>query len=146
MGQIGEFASKVQSRRQLLEEHGIDETALADGDQVDAALGALTGLIALEGRHSWVGRGKDAMLLPVPELPLRFERVPSRSIVSKVSRPADAPRAPNGDRPPCLCGCGGIPAGRNSRFMPGHDSRVNPATGQRWNGLSGPHSGAARRT
>ena len=24
---------------------------------------------------------------------------------------------------PCECGCGGIPAGRKSRFLPGHDAR-----------------------
>lgn len=133
MGRIGDFADKIQSRRQLLEEQGIDGSALVGGDQVDAALGALTGLIALEGRHSWVGQGKDAMLLPVPELPQRFERVPAVSPVSAARSAAPAPHPSNGDRPPCLCGCGGVPAERRSRFLPGHDNRVNPATGHRWN-------------
>lgn len=145
MGRIGDFADKVQTRRRLLEEQGIDETALVDGDQVDAALGALTGLIALEGQHSWVGRGKDAMLLPVPGLPDKFERVPALAPLEG-ARSAPVPPSPTSERPPCLCGCGGTPAGRNSRFLPGHDNRVNPATGQRWNGLAGPHSRAARRT
>jgi precorrin-8X/cobalt-precorrin-8 methylmutase len=36
-------------------------------------------------------------------------------------------------RPPCLCGCGLHPRGRHSRFMPGHDQRINPATGRRFN-------------
>jgi precorrin-8X/cobalt-precorrin-8 methylmutase len=37
------------------------------------------------------------------------------------------------DRPPCLCGCGAVPRGKHSRFMPGHDQRINPATGRRFN-------------
>lgn len=36
-------------------------------------------------------------------------------------------------RPPCLCGCGLYPRGARSRFMPGHDQRINPATGRRFN-------------
>jgi predicted nuclease with RNAse H fold len=74
-GRIGTFANKVQIRRQLLAQHEIDESLLIGADQVDAALGALTGLIALQGRHTWVGEGTDAMLLPVQELPDRFQRV-----------------------------------------------------------------------
>jgi hypothetical protein len=36
-------------------------------------------------------------------------------------------------RAPCRCGCGGVPRGKRSRFMPGHDQRINPETGQRFN-------------
>ncbi|MGB0094955.1 MAG: hypothetical protein WBP81_20775 [Solirubrobacteraceae bacterium] len=36
-------------------------------------------------------------------------------------------------RQPCLCGCGNFPLGKRSRFMPGHDQRINPATGRRFN-------------
>lgn len=43
-----------------------------------------------------------------------------------------APASTTG-RPPCLCGCGHYPRGRRSRFMPGHDQRINPATGRRFN-------------
>jgi colicin import membrane protein len=28
---------------------------------------------------------------------------------------------------PCECGCGGIPAGRKSRFIPGHDAKLHSA-------------------
>lgn len=31
--------------------------------------------------------------------------------------------AKSADRPPCLCGCGGFPAGRRSRYRPGHDAK-----------------------
>jgi hypothetical protein len=34
---------------------------------------------------------------------------------------------------PCLCGCGNFPRGKRSRFMPGHDERLNPATGRSFN-------------
>jgi hypothetical protein len=37
------------------------------------------------------------------------------------------------DRPPCRCGCGKYPRGKYSRFMPGHDQRIDPATGRRFN-------------
>jgi precorrin-8X/cobalt-precorrin-8 methylmutase len=40
--------------------------------------------------------------------------------------------APAG-RPPCLCGCGSYPRRASSRFMPGHDQRINPVTGRRFN-------------
>jgi precorrin-8X/cobalt-precorrin-8 methylmutase len=33
----------------------------------------------------------------------------------------------------CLCGCGNYPRGKRSRFMPGHDQRLNPDTGRRFN-------------
>jgi hypothetical protein len=134
VGRIGDFADKAKIRRQLLAEHGVDTELLVGLDQVDAALGALTGLIALEGRHSWVGYGTDAMLLPVQALPDKYGR-DHASAVPSASDGVSAPRPPIGERAACLCGCGGVPAGRRSRFMPGHDNRVNPATGRRWNEL-----------
>jgi hypothetical protein len=30
-------------------------------------------------------------------------------------------------RPPCQCGCGGTPKGKNARFLPGHDARYHSA-------------------
>jgi precorrin-8X/cobalt-precorrin-8 methylmutase len=41
--------------------------------------------------------------------------------------------AASGTRPPCVCGCGKYPRGKRSRFMPGHDQRINPETGTRFN-------------
>ena len=34
---------------------------------------------------------------------------------------------PKVDRAPCLCGCGGTPKGKKSRFIPGHDARYHAA-------------------
>ncbi|WP_457974587.1 DUF429 domain-containing protein [Arthrobacter sp. D1-17] len=119
-GRIGALAEKIPIRRQLLAEQGIDERVLIGADQVDAALGALTGLIALEGRHSWVGEGTDAMLLPVQELRARYLRAPAAPAVRSVGGTAHPPFPADEKRAPCLCGCGGTPAGRRSRFKPGH--------------------------
>lgn len=57
-------------RRAVLRDAGVAEHQLGTLDRVDAALGALTGLIALEHHHSAVGNPDEGMiLLPVPELP-----------------------------------------------------------------------------
>lgn len=44
---------------------------------------------------------------------------------------------PKGDRPPCLCGCGGVPSGRKSRFLPGHDARFYASQGKNGHGSKG---------
>jgi predicted nuclease with RNAse H fold len=57
-------------RRQVLSEHGVDPTILRGPDQVDAALAALTGLFALEGRFCAPGDPNEgAIVLPVLSLP-----------------------------------------------------------------------------
>jgi predicted nuclease with RNAse H fold len=61
---------KHEFRRQILHQRSVDATALATPDQIDAALAALTGLIALDGAHCVVGDPNEGMiLLPVPRLP-----------------------------------------------------------------------------
>ncbi|GHG50108.1 hypothetical protein GCM10012320_18410 [Sinomonas cellulolyticus] len=137
-GHIGEFTDKVRFRRQVLATQGIKESELAGADLVDAAVGALTGLIALEGAHTWVGEDRDAMLIPVRELHDRYERVPATPAHS--SRRETPRRVVDENRRECQCGCGGPPARPTSRFLPGHDNRINPATGQRWNGLPVRHT------
>lgn len=58
--------TKVAFRREVLHQQGIDEGALPNLDRVDAALAALTGTLALEGRCSTVGDADDGViLLPV---------------------------------------------------------------------------------
>ena len=57
-------------RRSTLDRAGIANRGLATADQVDAALGALTGLIALRGGHCAVGDPDEGViLLPVDRLP-----------------------------------------------------------------------------
>jgi predicted nuclease with RNAse H fold len=68
--------SKRRFRREVLERHGVDTTGLRTIDAVDAALAALTGVLALEGEPSFLGDpAEGVILLPVPELPTtRLER------------------------------------------------------------------------
>jgi alkylated DNA nucleotide flippase Atl1/predicted nuclease with RNAse H fold len=62
--------AKEQFRRRVLEQAGVRADQLRTLDHVDAALGALTGLIALNGGHTGVGSPDEGIiLLPVSELP-----------------------------------------------------------------------------
>lgn len=55
--------SKVAFRRAVLGAQGVDESALATLDQVDAALAALTGALALERRTTAVGDPEEGVIL-----------------------------------------------------------------------------------
>jgi predicted nuclease with RNAse H fold len=82
---------KVDMRRQVLRDCSIPEHKFHTPDQIDAALGALTGLIALDGGHSAVGDPDEGMiLLPVPALPLAplLKRGPQSTVAS----PSPTPR------------------------------------------------------
>jgi hypothetical protein len=90
---------KVEFRRRVLRERGIAEGQLPTPDQVDAALGALTGLIALMDGHDSVGDPDEGViLLPVPDVPqapLRRRGLPSRTPSRAApSRPSPSPRRP----------------------------------------------------
>jgi predicted nuclease with RNAse H fold len=62
--------SKEEFRRGVLRDAGVPEHELETLDLVDAGLGALTGLIALDGSHSAVGDPNEGMiLLPVGRVP-----------------------------------------------------------------------------
>jgi predicted nuclease with RNAse H fold len=57
--------TKRTFRRQVLRSSGVDEAALPTLDRVDAALAALTGMLALDGRFTTVGDpGEGVILLP----------------------------------------------------------------------------------
>jgi predicted nuclease with RNAse H fold len=72
---------KVQFRRRVLADRGIDTAGLRTGDAVDAAVAALTGLLALEGVFSTLGDPDEGVIVvpvrPVPSVPL--VRPPPRS-------------------------------------------------------------------
>jgi predicted nuclease with RNAse H fold len=66
-GRPAERKPKLAFRRRVLTSHGIDLAPLPTIDRVDAALAALTGLIALEGAWTAVGDPDEGMvLLPGP--------------------------------------------------------------------------------
>jgi predicted nuclease with RNAse H fold len=80
--------TKERFRRAILDQHGVREGVLTGTDQVDAALGALTGLIALHGGHSAVGDPDEGLIL----LPVRH--VPG----APLARPAALVQGPAGTR------------------------------------------------
>ena len=62
---------KEAFRRNLLRTAGVPQDRLKTPDRVDAALGALTGLIALENGHSAAGDPREGViLLPVASVPI----------------------------------------------------------------------------
>ena len=82
--------------------------------------------------EGWVlGAPAPGTHITVPPRPPR-ERAP-RSGPAASSAVTTIKPAASITRQPCLCGCGNFPRGKRSRFMPGHDQRINPATGRRFN-------------
>jgi predicted nuclease with RNAse H fold len=68
-GRVNPLKDKTSFRRQVLEDNRVDTSALVSLDQLDAALGALTGCIALHDGHSWVGDADEGALLLPASLP-----------------------------------------------------------------------------
>ena len=69
-GHLPGGVNKVLFRRRVLRDNGVDEACLPTLDRVDAALGALTGVIALAGSHSVLGDPDEGViLLPIPRVP-----------------------------------------------------------------------------
>jgi predicted nuclease with RNAse H fold len=66
--------TKVAWRREVLHTSGISDPALSNLDLVDAALGGLTGLLALEGNACWFGTPSEGVIV----LPCRAIDVPAR--------------------------------------------------------------------
>ena len=66
----GRDEPKATFRRQVLADHGVDPSSLRTVDAVDAALAALTGLLALAGDSCTVGDpAEGVILLPVRTVP-----------------------------------------------------------------------------
>ena len=82
-----------------------------------------------------VVRGEEGWVLGAPAPGTPIAPRPPRKSPSTLERGMQPVAAASGTdaRQPCLCGCGGFPRGKRSRFMPGHDQRINPATGRRFN-------------
>jgi hypothetical protein len=126
-GSIPALRDKPASRRQVLEDNGVSTTLLATVDQLDAALGALTGHIALAGGYSWVGDPDEgALLLPAALPTARLLRAEGGT--RKRAGPAGAfllpaPRRGKGEASSRVCGCG-CGAAVRSEFLPGHDAKL----------------------
>jgi predicted nuclease with RNAse H fold len=75
-------------RREALSAAGVDETSLKGNDQADAALCALTGLYALEGRFCWAGDPAEGVIvLPclASELAMRVPWASNRGLAMMAS-------------------------------------------------------------
>jgi len=120
-GHIGALKDKLPFRRGVLTNQGISLTRLPTVDRVDAALGALTGLIALENGHAWVGDADEgALLLPVALLPSKPLRRLVETRTEELIAPNSAEVVTNGERT-CGCGCGALVS---REFRPGHDAKL----------------------
>ena len=120
-GHIGALKDKLPFRREVLANHGIDLALLPTMDRVDAALGALTGLIALASGHSWVGDADEgALLLPVELVPkVRLSRLIDKQLAERVAtNPILSVMA---SERTCGCGCGALVS---REFRPGHDAKL----------------------
>jgi predicted nuclease with RNAse H fold len=113
--------TKREWRRSVLVAGGVDAAGLRSMDQVDAALAALTGLLALEGRFSAPGDPREGVIV-----------VPARSLPAHPYRRGVAPRRPR-EQPPlpglaaCACGDPACSALTAHEFAPGHDAKRKSA-------------------
>jgi predicted nuclease with RNAse H fold len=88
--------TKITFRRHVLRAHGVDDAVLPTVDRVDAALAALTGVLALEGTCTNVGDPDEGVImLPVATLPasplVRTKRRPRRRAPGPPARASGDP-------------------------------------------------------
>lgn len=104
-------------RREVLRSKGVEPGALRSADQVDAALAALTGLLALERRFSAPGDAKEGQIVVpaavLPAHPYRRGRA--------APRPDDQPSLPG--LAACSCGDPSCTKLTAKEFAPGHDAK-----------------------
>jgi predicted nuclease with RNAse H fold len=113
--------SKKAWRTGILRTQHVRVDGLRTGDQVDAALAALTGLMALDGHHfaPSLDPTEGAIVLPSWTAPMAF-------------RPcAEPPRDDQALFRYCACGCGS-PVGTSREFVAGHDGKLKSAL---WEGV-----------
>jgi predicted RNase H-like nuclease len=104
-------------RREVLATHRVDARVLRSGDQVDAALAALTGLFALERRFSAPGDPREGVIVvPVVTLPAHPYRRATRATPAN-----DQPALPGMSA--CRCGAPDCTAMTAREFAPGHDAK-----------------------
>jgi predicted nuclease with RNAse H fold len=109
---------KREFRTRVLRSQRVETDGLRSMDQVDAALAALTGLLALRGRHSALGDPREGVIvLPVSSLPAHpFRRCPE-------AKAADDVQVRFPGMTPCGCGDPACREMTSREFAPGHDAR-----------------------
>ncbi len=120
-----EGVSKREWRRAVLLKHGVDVGGLRSMDEVDAALAALTGLLALERRFSAPGDPREGQIVvPAASLPAH----PYRR-ARKAERSDEQPSLPGLGA--CACGDTACSALTAREFAPGHDAKRKSALWKR---------------
>jgi len=112
---------KGEWRRSVLRACGVEVGGLRSMDQVDAALAALTGSLALEGRFSAPGDPKEGVIV-----------VPARTLPAHPFRRGARPKPQIGQPPlpglaACACGDPSCTALTAREFAPGHDAKCKSA-------------------
>lgn len=128
--------SKGRFRRAVLHAAGVRSDQLPTLDRVDAALAALTGVIAVAGGHAWVGDPEEGVILLPAALPATRFVSPARSTLRQAAAHAvdlQLSWFTSPEQRHCDCGCGAVV---RARFLPGHDAKLKSrllrevATGQ----------------
>jgi predicted RNase H-like nuclease len=108
-------APKKPWRARILTAHGVPVAELTTADRVDAALCALTGVLALEGRRFAPGDPKEGVIvLPVATLPAR----PYRPAPVEAHDDSTIPLFRE-----CACGDPACHELTRTEFAPGHDAK-----------------------
>ena len=102
-------------RERILASQGVPTAELTTADRVDAALCALTGLLALEGKRFAPGDPKEER-----------DRAPAASLPARPFRPAPAEAHDETTLPlfrECACGDPACHELTRTEFAPGHDAK-----------------------
>ena len=105
-------------RLRVLGEQGVETAALRTLDQVDAALAALTGLMALHGAFLPLGDPEEGVIV----VPGRVMPEPFRREIPQRKRPPRGQPSLPGMRP-CACGDPSCRSFTSGEFAPGHDAK-----------------------
>jgi len=109
--------TKAAWRRSILQSRGVDTAALRSIDLIDAALAALTGVLALQGQASSVGDPTEGVIVVPSETPPvdRFRRGEA------APAPTRQPKLPG--LAPCQCGDPACRETTGSEFAPAHAAK-----------------------
>jgi predicted RNase H-like nuclease len=102
-------------RERVLRAHGVRTDELGTADRIDAALCALTGLFALQGRRFAPGDPKEGVIV-----------LPSTTLPARPYRPCPGEAAAEGTVPlwrECACGDPACHELTRAEFAPGHDAK-----------------------
>jgi predicted nuclease with RNAse H fold len=109
-------ASKKDWRIEVLRARGVELAQLTTLDLVDAALAALTGLLALNGEFTALGDPEEgAIVVPDRSLPTRpYPRAPALDTDDQMNLPGLSP---------CACEAPDCREKTSGEFAPGHDAK-----------------------